>query len=304
KIMSHKSGFVSIIGKPNVGKSTLMNTLIGEKLSIITNKPQTTRKKILGILSDENYQIIFLDTPGILNPEYLLQERMLDFVFTSVRDSDVILFMIDVDSDPAGRETFTDESVSKILNDTNTKKILLLNKIDLSNQTVVENLINNLSSKKIFEKVIPISAAEGFNLSSVVKAILELLPDHPKYYPDDQITDESERFFVSEIIREKIFECYREEIPYSTEVLIEEFKERENAKDFIRAVIVVERESQKPIILGTKGEAVKKLGQIARAEIEKFLQHEVYLELRVKVREKWRSNPNMLQSFGYTTDNE
>lgn len=302
--MSHKSGFVSIIGKPNVGKSTLMNTLIGEKLSIITNKPQTTRKKILGILSDENYQIIFLDTPGILNPEYLLQERMLDFVFTSVRDSDVILFMIDVDSDPAGRETFTDESVSKILNDTNTKKILLLNKIDLSNQTVVENLINNLSSKKIFEKVIPISAAEGFNLSSVVKAILELLPDHPKYYPDDQITDESERFFVSEIIREKIFECYREEIPYSTEVLIEEFKERENAKDFIRAVIVVERESQKPIILGTKGEAVKKLGQIARAEIEKFLQHEVYLELRVKVREKWRSNPNMLQSFGYTTDNE
>jgi GTPase len=302
--MSVRSGFVSIIGKPNVGKSTLMNALIGERLSIITNKPQTTRKRILGILTSENSQIIFLDTPGILNPEYLLQERMLEYVFQSVKDSDVILILIDVDSDPSGSKTFSDERVKEIFKESNTKKILLLNKIDLSNQQNIEMLINQYSEKSNFEKVIPISAKEGFNLENVVEAIVELLPEHPKYFPEDQITDENERFFVTEIIREKIFERYREEIPYSTEVLIEEFIERENAKDYIGAVIVVEKETQKPIILGAKGEAIKKLGQSAREEIEKFLQREVYLELRVKVREKWRSNPNMLKNFGYTTGNE
>lgn len=302
--MTHKAGFVSIIGKPNVGKSTLMNALIGEKLSIITSKPQTTRKRVLGILSGEDYQIIFLDTPGILNPEYLLQERMLDYVFASVRDSDIVLFMIDVDSDPTGKQTFTDERVSKILSDTSTKKILLLNKIDLSNQSGIEKLIGELEAENIFAKVIPISAKENFNLPVVIDSINEFLPEHPKYYPDDQLSDENERFFVSEIIREKVFEKYRDEIPYSTEVLIAEFKERENAKDYISAEIVVEKESQKPIILGAKGEAIKKLGQISREAIEKFLQHEVYLELRVKVREKWRSNPNMLKSFGYTPADE
>lgn len=302
--MSHKSGFVSIIGKPNVGKSTLMNALIGEKLSIITNKPQTTRKKILGILSTENYQIIFQDTPGILNPEYLLQERMLDYVFQSVKDSELVLFIIDINADPSGTQTFDDERVAKILNEAQTKKILLINKIDLSNQNVVENLINDLSAKNIFEKIIPISATEGFNLSSVTESIIELLPEHPKYYPDDQLSDENERFFVSEIIREKVFEQYRDEIPYSTEVIIAEFKERENAKDYISAEIVVEKETQKPIILGAKGDAIKRLGQEAREAIEKFLQHEVYLELRVKVREKWRSNPTMLKSFGYKKEDE
>lgn len=302
--MSIKSGFVSIIGKPNVGKSTLMNALIGERLSIITNKPQTTRKRILGILTANNYQIIFLDTPGILNPEYLLQERMLEYVFQSVKDSDVILVIIDVDSDPSGSKTFSDERVKEILKESNTKKILLLNKIDLSNQPDIEKLINQYSEKSNFEKVIPISAKEGFNLENVIDAIVELLPEHPKYFPEDQITDENERFFVTEIIREKVFERYREEIPYSTEVLIEEFIERDNAKDYISAVIVVEKETQKPIILGAKGEAIKKLGQSAREEIEKFLQREVYLGLRVKVREKWRSNPNLLKNFGYTTDNE
>lgn len=302
--MSHKSGFVSIIGKPNVGKSTLMNALIGEKLSIITNKPQTTRKKILGILSTENYQIIFQDTPGILNPEYLLQERMLDYVFQSVKDSELVLFIIDINADPSGTQTFDDERVAKILNEAQTKKILLINKIDLSNQNVVENLINDLSAKNIFEKIIPISATEGFNLSSVTESIIELLPEHPKYFPDDQLSDENERFFVSEIIREKVFEQYRDEIPYSTEVIIAEFKERENAKDYISAEIVVEKETQKPIILGAKGDAIKRLGQEAREAIEKFLQHEVYLELRVKVREKWRSNPTMLKSFGYKKEDE
>ena len=302
--MSHKSGFVSIVGKPNVGKSTLMNALIGEKLSIITNKPQTTRKKILGILSDENYQIIFQDTPGILNPAYLLQERMLDYVFQSVKDSELILFIIDISEDPTGTQTLDDERVAKILSEAQTKKILLVNKIDLSNQNVVENFIKELSAKNIFEKIIPISATEGFNLSSVTEAILEFLPEHPKYFPDDQLSDENERFFVSEIIREKIFELYRDEIPYSTEIIIAEFKERENAKDYISAEIVVEKDTQKPIILGAKGDAIKRLGQDARQAIEKFLQHEVYLELRVKVREKWRSNPTMLKSFGYKKEDE
>lgn len=302
--MSHKSGFVSIVGKPNVGKSTLMNALIGEKLSITTNKPQTTRKKILGILSTEDYQIIFQDTPGILNPEYLLQERMLEYVYQSVKDSELILFIIDIKADPDGSLTLSDERVAKIFENTQLKKILLINKIDLSNQNVVESLINDLSAKGIFEKIIPISAAEGFNLSSVTESILEFLPEHPKYYPDDQLSDENERFFVSEIIREKVFERYRDEIPYSTEIIIAEYKERENSKDFISAEIVVEKESQKPIIIGNKGEAIKILGQEAREAIEKFLHHEVYLELRVKVREKWRSNPNMLKSFGYNADDK
>ena len=302
--MSHKSGFVSIVGKPNVGKSTLMNALIGEKLSITTNKPQTTRKKILGILSTEDYQIIFQDTPGILNPEYLLQERMLEYIYQSVKDSELILFIIDINADPNGSQTLSDERVAKIFENTQLKKILLINKIDLSNQNVVESLIKDLSAKGIFEKIIPISAAEGFNLSSVTESILEFLPEHPKYYPDDQLSDENERFFVSEIIREKVFERYRDEIPYSTEVIIAEYKERENAKDFISAEVVVEKESQKPIIIGNKGEAIKILGQEAREAIEKFLHHEVYLELRVKVREKWRSNPNMLKSFGYNADDK
>ena len=302
--MSHKSGFVSIVGKPNVGKSTLMNALIGEKLSITTNKPQTTRKKILGILSTEDYQIIFQDTPGILNPEYLLQERMLEYVYQSVKDSELILFIIDIKADPTGSETLSDERVARIFENTQLKKILLINKIDLSNQNVVESLIKDLSAKGIFEKIIPISASEGFNLSSVTDSILEFLPEHPKYYPDDQLSDENERFFVSEIIREKVFERYRDEIPYSTEIIIAEYKERENAKDFISAEIVVEKESQKPIIIGNKGETIKILGQEARESIEKFLHHEVYLELRVKVREKWRSNPNMLKSFGYKADDK
>ena len=302
--MKNKSGFVSIIGKPNSGKSTLMNALIGERLSIITNKPQTTRKRILGILSAENYQIIFLDTPGVINPEYLLQEKMLEFVFSSVKDSDVILFIIDVYADPEVKHFFKDANVSKILKESNTSKILLLNKIDLVDQKQIEKILQNFSADKTFVKVIPISAMENFNLQSVKETIVELLPEHPNYFPDDQLTDENERFFVSEIIREKVFEKYREEIPYSTEVQIEEFKEREKAKDFISAVIIVEKETQKPIILCAKGDAIKKLGQTAREEIEKFLQREVYLELRVKVREKWRSNNNLLKSFGYNPENE
>ncbi len=300
--MNHKAGYVSLIGKPNVGKSTLLNAMIGTKLSITTSKPQTTRKKILGILSSEDYQIIFLDTPGILNPEYLLQERMLDFVVSSVKDSDVILFVVDIKNDPTGSKTFEDERVKKILDEATQPKIFVINKIDESTPEVVENLKNVFINKNIFTKIVDTSATMGINISQLIKEIVYLLPIHPKYYPDDQLSDENERFFVSEIIREKVFEFYRDEIPYSTEVEIEEFKERQTGKDYIRANIVVERESQKPIIIGEKGLAIKKLGKIAREEIERFLEREVFLELFVKVREKWRCNPNMLNRFGYKVE--
>jgi GTP-binding protein Era len=302
--MNIKAGFVAIVGLPNVGKSTLMNALIGEKLSIITNKPQTTRKKILGILTTGNYQIIFLDTPGILNPSYLLQEKMLANVETAVRDADLVLFIIDVDADPQGNKTLSDQKVLEIIKNSKIKKLLLLNKIDLSNQRVVENIINEYRSKEIFEKVIPISATEKYNFESVLDSILEYLPEHPKYFPDDELSDANERFFVSELIREKIFELYRDEVPYSTEVLIEEFKERSTGKDFIRAIIITEKESQKPIIIGDNGAMIKRLGKLARTAVEEFLGKEVYLELFVKVREKWRSNPTLLKSYGYTSENE
>lgn len=302
--MQIKSGYVAIIGLPNAGKSTLMNALLGEKLSIVTNKPQTTRKKILGILSSDQYQIIFLDTPGILNPEYLLQEKMLDYVEISVRDADIILFILDIAEDSTGDRTFSDKSVERILNKSKQNKILVINKIDISNQKIVDEVIKKYSAKNIFDKIIPVSASLGYNTESVISAILDYLPEHPKYFPEDELSDANERFFVSEIIREKIFEQFRDEIPYSTEVLIEEFKERSNSKDFIRAIIVVEKESQKPIIIGDNGISIKKLGKVARESVEKFLGKEVFLELFVKVREKWRSNPKLLKNFGYSTEDE
>ncbi|OGU55878.1 MAG: GTPase Era [Ignavibacteria bacterium RBG_13_36_8] len=302
--MSTKAGFVSIIGKPNVGKSTLMNALLGQKLSIITSKPQTTRKRILGILSNENYQVIFLDTPGILKPEYLLQEKMLQYVFNSVRDADIILFIIDVRDNRLDTETLTDKQIGNILNKSKAKKILLLNKTDLVNDSEIKRALNEIELLHMFDKIIPISAITGHNLTLLLESIVELLPVHHKYFPDDQVTDETERFFVSEIIREKIFELFQEEIPYSTEVIIEEFKEREGRKDFISAVIIVERDTQKPIIIGKDGIKIKELGQIARKDIEYFLERPVYLELRVKVRNKWRSSPTMLKNFGYILRNE
>lgn len=299
-----KSGYVAIIGKPNAGKSTLMNALIGEKLSIITNKPQTTRKRILGILTKEDYQIIFLDTPGILNPEYLLQEKMLGFVYESVRDADIMLFLIDISYDPDTKKTLNNDRVLEYLKNKKQKKILLLNKIDLADNKNVANLVSEPSLKKVFDKIIPVSAALKINLDDVVASLLEFLPEHPKYFPDDDLSDENERFFVSEIIREKIFELYKEEVPYSTEVIIEEFKEREKGKDYIRAAVIVERASQKPIIIGNNGAAIKKLGKYAREEVEKFLGRAVFLELFVKVKEKWRSDNNMLKSFGYTVSDD
>ncbi len=301
--MKTKSGYVAIIGKPNVGKSTLMNALIGQKLSITTKKPQTTRKNILGILSDENYQIIFLDTPGILKPTYLLQEKMLEYVLNSVKDADVLVFMIDISTDP-NAAALQDEKVREIINRVNIPKIMVVNKIDLSNETALNNIIKSIEKTGLFKKVIPVSATLGANVSEVLNAILEYLPEGPKYYPDEQLSDRDERFFVSELIREKIFEFYRDEVPFSTEVIIEEFKEREKGKDYILANIIVEKETQKPIIIGKNGEQIKKLGKVAREAVENFLGRPVFLELRVKVRPKWRSNPNILKRFGYVTGDE
>ena len=301
--MKTKSGYVAIIGKPNVGKSTLMNSILGEKISIVTNKPQTTRKRVLGILSDEKYQIIFLDTPGILDPNYLLQKKFMEYVQNSVNNADVIVVLVDVVNDKDGRNTLEDKIVKQILDKQKKPKILILNKIDKSNEEIVNRLVEKFEKLNYFQKIIPISALLKFSVPEVVNAIVELLPIGPKYYPDDQLTDEHERFFVSEIIREKIFEIYKEEIPFSTEVLIEEFSENEGRKDFISASIVVERETQKPIIIGKKGEAIKRVGKYAREAIEVLLGRPVFLELRVKVRPKWRSDERLLNSFGYN-DNE
>lgn len=314
--MNTKAGFVSIIGKPNVGKSTLINALLGQKLSIVTNKPQTTRKNILGILSEEDYQIVFLDTPGILKPSYLLQERMLDYVHHSLIDTDVVLFLMDIEEDPTGEKTVDslreseeeeeENKLRKVLIKRKKSKassnFLVINKVDKSQEETLNKIVDKFEKLELFDEIIPISAALNFNVDSLLKQMLEKLPEHPKYYPDDQLSDANERFFVSEIIREKIFELYQEEIPYSTEVLIEDFKEEAGKKDHISASIVVEKNSQKPIIIGKQGKAIKKLGSVAREDIEEFLQRPVFLEIRVKVREKWRSKDNFLKSYGYSID--
>jgi len=295
----HKTGFVSIIGLPNAGKSSLLNMLLGQKLSIISAKPQTTRKRILGILSEENFQIIFLDTPGIISPSYLLQEKMMDDIKISIDDADVVIFLIDVKDDPTGDKILNQEFVSHTIGEIKKSKILILNKVDLITQDETKYLIEHFENKKLFDEVIPVSATLNFNTQRLVEDLIKYIPEGQKLFPDDQITDANERFFVSELIREKILGLYRDEVPYSCEVLIAEFKERDEKKDFIRAEVVVEKDSQKAIIIGKGGIAIKKLGKIARESIEEFLQREVFLELRVKVRKKWRSDENMLRSFGY-----
>ncbi len=301
--MNNKAGFVTILGLPNAGKSTLLNVLLGQKLSITTKKPQTTRKKILGILSEDDYQIIFLDTPGILKPSYLLQQKMMNIVNKASHDADIYIYIMDVSDDPTGEKLFSEEVIQSSLK-TDKPKLLIINKVDLSNQENIVLLLQKFDAENKFDAVIPISASLAYNISSVLSQIIERLPEHPKYYPDDIVADESERFFVSEIIREKIFELYQEEIPYSTEVRISDYKEREAGKDLIRAIIIVERDSQKGIIIGKNGEAIKRLGGMARKDIESFLQREVFLDLRVKVKSKWRSNENMLRSFGYDDSEE
>ena len=297
--MNTKSGYVAILGLPNAGKSTLMNALLGQKLSIVTPKPQTTRKRILGILSSENYQIIFLDTPGILKPGYLLQEKMMEAVSDSTKDADIIILIVDISYDTEGQNILANEFIIKNIFKIQKPILLLLNKVDLSEQEKVKKLISKYESLKKFMKVIPVSALLNFNMEEVLNSITELLPEGPKYYPEDIIAEENERFFVSEIVREKVFKLYKEEIPYSTEVIVTDFKERESNKDYILAEIIVEKESQKGIIIGKQGAAIKKLGLEARKAIEDFLQKEVYLELRVKVKNKWRTDEKQLKSFGY-----
>lgn len=297
--MSFKVGYVSIIGLPNVGKSTLLNAILKQKISIVTPKPQTTRKKILGILTENDYQIIFLDTPGIVKPAYLLHEKMLEEINESIKDADVIVLLFDVSSEGRIKESEENEIIKNLVEQKTKPIILALNKVDSVTQQQAQQLVNHYESLNKFNAVMPIAASLNFNVERLIQEIVSLLPEGEKFYPDDIISEANERFFVSEIIREKIFELYEDEIPYSTEVIISDFKERTSGKDFISAEIIVERDSQKPIIIGKEGKAIKKLGEVARRAIEEFLQKEVYLELRVKVREKWRSNEKMLKYFGY-----
>jgi GTP-binding protein Era len=291
--MPQKSGFVNIIGNPNVGKSTLMNELVGEKLSVITPKAQTTRHRILGIVSGDNYQVVFSDTPGIIKPAYRLQENMMKTVRTAFTDADVILYLTDVKEIPDAQLPYV-----KKIRQCKVPVLLAINKIDLVTQPDVEKLMNGWKEIVKAETIIPLSALHHFNVKELFSEILRLMPEGPEYFPRDSLTDRPERFFVSEIIREKILKNYRQEIPYSCQVEIESFKEGADL-DRIRAVIYVLRESQKGIIIGHKGEALKKTGTQARIDIEKFLGKKVYLELQVKVAEDWRDNEKKLKSFGY-----
>ena len=289
----HKSGFINIIGNPNVGKSTLMNCFMGEKFSIITSKAQTTRHRILGIVNGDNFQLIFSDTPGIIKPSYELQDSMMDFVKSALEDADVILYMVEI-----GEKSIKDSEVHNKIQSAKIPTIILLNKIDLSNQEDIENEINIWSNKYPNADIYPISALNNFNTEKVINRIIELIPESPAYFPKDQLTDKPERFFVNEKLREKILLYYDKEIPYSVEVVTEEFKDEESIIK-IRSIILVERESQKGIIIGHKGVALKKIGSKARIDLEKFFGKKVFIELHVKVSKNWRSNPNQLKKFGY-----
>jgi GTP-binding protein Era len=291
--MTHKSGFVNIIGNPNVGKSTLMNILVGEKLSIVTSKAQTTRHRILGILNSEDYQIVYSDTPGIIKPHYKMHESMMGFVQTAIEDADVILYVTDV-VESIDKNL---EYIAKI-NQSNTPVILVINKIDLCKSDELVHLTAKWKELMPRAEVIPVSAIEKFNVTSVFTRILEALPEGPPYYDKDALTDKTERFYVSEIIREKIFMYYKKEVPYSVEVGIEEFKEEENIIR-IKAVIIVSRESQKGIIIGKGGESLKRIGTKARIDAEKFFGKKIFLEMFVKVEKDWRDSDRLLREFGY-----
>jgi GTPase len=291
--MSHKAGFVGIIGKPNVGKSTLMNQLIGEGLSIVTHKAQTTRHRIKGILNTDDYQIVFSDTPGILEPNYLLQEKMMDFVKSTLEDADAVLFISDLS------EQYMDESIVEKLSAIKAPLIIVLNKIDLSSQDEINKLVHGWKKKLKPLAVIPISALNKFNTEKIIETILDLLPEAPPFFPKDSLSDANQRFFVSEIIREKIMLHYQQEIPYSSEVIVESFKEEKNITR-IAATIFVERDSQKGILIGKSGEDIKRIGTEARIDIEKFLGKKVFLELFVKVEKEWRRSENKLRRFGYS----
>lgn len=288
----HKAGFVNIIGNPNVGKSTLMNALVGEKLSIITSKSQTTRHRIMGIVNGEDFQIVYSDTPGIVNPHYKLHESMMTFVNSALHDADLFLLVTEVG------ETFKRQEILQKIISSKIPVILVINKIDLSNQNVVADKIAYWQNQIPHAYIIPASATEKFNIEAIFEKILELLPQNPPYFPKDELTDKSMRFFVSEILREKILLYYQKEIPYSTEVAVESYQEREGI-DHISVIIYVERESQKGIIIGHEGKSIKKIGMEARKDIEEFTGKKCFLNIQVKVMKDWRNSDKALKRFGY-----
>ena len=291
--MKHKSGFVNIIGNPNVGKSTLMNALVGEKLSIITNKAQTTRHRILGILNEKSFQIVFSDTPGIINPEYKLQESMMDFVYSSFKDADILVYMIE-----AGERKVKNEQIIDKIKNISIPLIILINKIDLKSQDYILKEIDYWKDIFPAARLLPISALNNFNLDKLKKELINILPESPAYYDKDAITNRSERFFIEEIIREKILKHYNKEVPYSVEIQVDHFIEEEELIR-IRAIIFVLRESQKGIIIGHKGMGLKRIGSEARRDIEKLLEKKVFLETPVKVKKNWRNDTSQLKKFGY-----
>jgi len=291
--MEHKAGFVNIIGNPNVGKSTLMNAFIGEKLSIITSKAQTTRHRILGIVNGDDFQVVLSDTPGIIKPAYELQESMMGFVKSAFEDADVLIYMVEI-----GERALKDEDFFNKIANSKIPVLLLLNKIDTSNQEMLEEQVQYWAAKVPTAEIYPISALENFNVPEVFERIVELLPVSPAYYPKDQLTDKPERFFVNECIREKILLHYKKEIPYSVEVETEEFFEDDDIIR-MRSIIMVERETQKGIIIGHKGSALKRVGVESRKDLEKFFGKQVHIELYVKVNKNWRSNSQQLRRFGY-----
>jgi GTP-binding protein Era len=293
--MAHKAGFVNIIGSPNVGKSTLMNVLVGERLSIITSKAQTTRHRIMGIVNGEDFQIVYSDTPGVLKPNYKLQESMMEFVHTAITDADLLLFVTDIYEDIK-----LEEHILNKIKHAKVPVLLLINKIDLATQEKLEEKVAYWKQEVPAAEVIPVSALEKFNITYIFDRIIALLPEGPGYYDKDQLTDKPEKFFVSEIIREKILTNYKKEIPYSVEVVVESFKEEEFIIK-IRAEIMVVRESQKGIIIGHQGKALKKVGTEARKDMEEFLQKQVFLELFVKVNKDWRDSDQQLKRFGYNS---
>ncbi|MBO4955363.1 MAG: GTPase Era [Muribaculaceae bacterium] len=290
----HKAGFVNIVGNPNVGKSTLMNDLVGERLSIITAKAQTTRHRIMGIVNTPEYQIVFSDTPGVLSPKYKLQQSMLDFSEGALTDADILLYVTDVIEDPTKNSDF----LAKVAKET-VPVLLVINKIDLvKDQAQLEEIVSRWHTLLPNAQIFPTSAKEHFNVSNLMQRIVDLLPDSPPYFGKDALTDKPARFFVTEIIREKILLNYDKEVPYSVEVIVEKFEEKDNSIH-IMAVIYVERDSQKGILIGRQGARLKKVGMEARRDIETFFGKKVYLELYVKVEPNWRNRDNKLRAFGY-----
>jgi GTP-binding protein Era len=294
----HKSGFVNIVGNPNVGKSTLMNRLVGERISIITYRAQTTRHRIMGIVNTDTMQIVYSDTPGVLHPNYKLQQSMLNFSESALGDADVLLYVTDVIEKTGRNEDF----LHRVQKAAGYPVLLLINKIDLSNQNELEALVRKWHELLPGAEIYPVSAQSGFNVDRVRKRVEELIPPSPPYFEKDALTDRPARFFVTEIIREKILLYYQKEIPYSVEVVVEQFEEGEGQMIRIKSVIIVERESQKGIIIGHRGQALKKVGMTARRDLEKFFGKKIFLEMFVKVESDWRNRDNMLRMFGYRVD--